>query len=134
MKKKYVKFAFNSDGVLRWQLWLEGSTPVQREQEAALVLLGLPGFLPARFRMDAQQVAQLDSMDAALLQLWATQIAYAIRLGTPIALDKPERGGGAGLRNTKFIVAASRAASNQLMPESPAERDGGDYLCFTVVY
>ncbi len=134
MKKKYVKYAFSSNGVLQWQLWLEGLTPVQRAQEAASVMQGLRTYLPNRYELSASQVAQLDAMDGALLHLWATQIAYAIQQGIPIALDKPEKRGDAGLRNTKFIVAASRTASNQLMPDAPAEREDGEYLCFTVVY
>ncbi len=128
-------YAFSSNGVLQWQLWLDGMTPVQLDKEATLVEQGLQVYLPKRFHLDAEQVAQLDSLDPALLNVWATQIAFAIRMEIPITLVKPEQRAATALRDgTKFIESESRVASAILAVDEQEAGEEGDYLRFTISY
>ena len=134
MTKNQVKYAFTTAGVAQWQAWLAGASQQTRNAEATLVGQGLYSFLPFRFDLDAEQVAYLDNLDAALCQLWATQLAYAIRQSIPIALVKPAEKGGMQVMNTKFIVSEGNSGNQPDQPTLATTSGSMYFLRFTISY
>ncbi len=121
------QFEFTTTGTAFWQAALAAATAVIRQQEAALVRTGLPNFLPTRFLLSAEQLADVETLDPGLSDLWATQIAYAIEHQIPIVLVKPEH---SGLRGTKYIQADSRTQTGATLRGG----ESGPYLRFTIGY
>lgn len=132
---KQFKFPFTTAGVAQWQQWLAGLSPMQRDEEAARVEQGLPDFVPYRFRLDAGQVAFLDSLPSALCALWAAQLAYGIREEITITLVKPDqRMASEDEGGVKFIETESSTASGESDPLLAVNAGNGDFLRFTVRY
>lgn len=134
MNTQMLKFPFTASGVAQWQQWLAGSTPVQRNDEANCVEQGLYTFVPARFALDATQVAFLDSLPPTLCALWAAQIAYAIREQLPITLIKPENNSGMQPMGVKFIESEGSSGNDPNQQEAMASSGSGYFLRFTISY
>lgn len=134
MKKQTLKFPFTAIGVVQWQQWLDGLSPVQRNEEAIRVEQGLYAFVPRRFTLDAEQVAFLDSLPTALCALWATQIAYAIREQIPISLIKPESRSSMQSMGITFIESGGTSGNAPHQPMREAAAGEGYFLHFTVHY
>lgn len=135
MKKQFVTYPFTEAGVGQWQTDLAAAGASARNTEAACVEQGLYTFVPARFALQAEQVAFLDNLPPALCALWAAQIAYAIREQIPITLVKPaaQRTDGES-EGTKFIESESSSGSVPNQPLSAPLVDDGYYLRFTIGY
>lgn len=129
MDKKYV---FSSAGVAQWQQDLSAGSSTERLAEAALAGEGLEVFLPERFTLSSEQVAYLDGLDPALLQLWAAQLVYAITARIPIELEKPTGMGDVEELNTKFIESEDRTGTGQ--GTTLSEDEERYYLRFIVGY
>ncbi|WP_257668137.1 hypothetical protein [Parapedobacter tibetensis] len=134
MKKQFLKYPFTTAGVVLWQAWLAGLSPVQHNEEAVCVERGLYAYVPSRFDLAPEQVAFLDSLPPMLCALWATQIAYAIREQIPITLTKPENKGDAQVLGVKFIESEASSGSNPSQPFAGEEEDDGYFLHFTIGY
>lgn len=134
MTKKYVKYAFTTAGVDQWQACLTGTSGQTRNAEAILIEQGLYTYLPHRFEMSGEQAAYLDSLDPGMCHLWATQLAYAVRHGIPVSLEKPAGNGGINAMNTKFIVAEGSSGNRPGQPGEAAGGESGYFLRFTIRY
>ncbi len=111
MTQTKVKLPFSTPGVALWQQWLEGLSPIERNEEANLVERGLYNYVPLRFALMAEQVAFLDSLPEATCALWSAQIAYAIRQEIAITLTKPEQKTALIHDGSKFIEANGRTGT-----------------------
>ncbi|RAV29477.1 hypothetical protein [Sinomicrobium soli] len=134
MEKKCMKYAFTAAGVAEWQADLTGASGPVRNAEATLVEQGLHTYLPQRFDLNAQQAAYLDSLDPGMCGLWAAQLAYAVRRGIPVSLEKPAGNGGINTMNTKFIVAEGSSGNRPGQPGLAAGGESGYFLRFTIRY
>lgn len=134
MNKQTLKFPFTAAGVAQWQQWLDGLTPVRRNEEANCVEQGLYAFVPSRFALDAGQVAFLDNLPPTLCALWTTQVAYAIREQIPITLVKPEGNGNMQPMGVKFIESENSSGNAPNQQEAIALSESGYFLRFTINY
>ncbi|MGK6351579.1 hypothetical protein [Parapedobacter sp. DT-150] len=129
MKDRYL---FTNDGVQLWQSALYAQTDAELWKEAALVAAGLADWLPYRFELSTDQVTFLIGIDESLRQVWAVEIAYAIRHRIPIILNKPEQPEGISITNTKLVLSEGELDSS---PGSTASSGGeGRHLTFIIVY
>jgi|GEM_PF-580819 hypothetical protein len=126
------RYAFTGNGVQQWQNELYAQTDTELWKEAALVSTGLLSWLPHRFELSVDQEAFLAGINESLRQVWAVEIAYAIRHRIAIILDKPQPPSGIGVNNTKLVLS-----EEELDSRSGTGTDSGmdnRHLTFRIVY
>ncbi|SEN40222.1 hypothetical protein SAMN05216436_115131 [bacterium A37T11] len=135
MTETMVKRPFSTAGVDLWQQWLEGLSPIERNEEANLVERGLYSYVPLRFALTAEQIAFLDSLPEATCALWASQIAYAIRQEIAITLTKPEQKTALTHEGSKFIEADGRTGAGSGDTQGFEDKEETTFfLNFTISY
>ena len=120
-----TRFDFTPEGVVQYNGWLNGLTPLERQAEATLAADGLAEFLDTRFILTEEQFEYAEELEEETALLWSEQIAYAINHQLPLELVKPEQSIRA---STKYI----RSESSTSAGESARNVGSGDYLRFII--
>lgn len=120
-----TRFDFTPEGVVQYNGWLNGLTPLERQAEATLAADGLAEFLGTRFILTEEQLEYAEEMEEETALLWSQQIAYAINHQLPLELVKPKHSIRA---STKYIKSESRTSAGD--PARVATK--GDYLRFII--
>jgi len=101
---KNLQFSFDGPGVHGWQNYLYAQDTIVIEVERIFIQTNLLDWLSERFKLTAPQLQYAVDLGSAAQDYFASQIAEAITLRTPIVLEREEAQEGGGNSKTGSVT------------------------------
>lgn len=101
---KNQQFSFDGPGVQHWQNYLYSQDTIAIEEERTYIMTALLSWLSERFQLTTAQLQYAVDLGSVAQDYFASQIADAIALRTPILLERASHEEGGGNSKTGSIT------------------------------
>ncbi|MGJ1378220.1 hypothetical protein [Sphingobacterium multivorum] len=101
---KNLQFSFDGPGVNSWQNYLYSQDTIVIEDERIFIQTNFSDWLSERFKLTGAQLQFAADLGSAAQDYFASQIAEAISLRTPIVLEREEAEEGIGNSKTGSVT------------------------------